>query len=261
MHSSQKTRWVVDAALFTSFLLAFFLDLTGLSLHQWIGLSAAAVAAYHLIAHDAWVDSTASRFFGKLAARSRLYFLIDAALLAGFATITITGLVISSWFNLQLASYDAWRFVHIAASIVTLLVTVAKLALHWRWIVTVTRNIFTGQKALPQRPVIGPALLGRREFGRLMGVIGISSLIALASSLHNLRTEGNAESTAADVNSASINQNSAKAAASASGSTTSSSAASTTCAVRCRRRCAYPGHCRKYVDSNSSGRCDLGECA
>jgi hypothetical protein len=30
--------------------------------------------------------------------------------------------------------------------------------------------------------------------------------------------------------------------------------------VRCDRRCSYPGHCRKYTDSNGNGRCDLGEC-
>lgn len=32
------------------------------------------------------------------------------------------------------------------------------------------------------------------------------------------------------------------------------------CTVRCPRGCAYPGHCRKYVDENNNGYCDLGEC-
>ena len=80
--------------------------------------------------------------------------------MVGFAIITVTGLVISSWLNLQLASYDAWRFVHIAASIATLLVTVVKLALHWRWIVMVTKNIFAGQSALAQRPADWPSAVG-----------------------------------------------------------------------------------------------------
>ena len=38
------------------------------------------------------------------------------------------------------------------------------------------------------------------------------------------------------------------------GSTTSN------CVVRCNRRCSYPGHCRKYTDSNNYGKCDLGQC-
>lgn len=30
-------------------------------------------------------------------------------------------------------------------------------------------------------------------------------------------------------------------------------------AARCPRGCSYPGHCRRYTDANSNGRCDLGE--
>ena len=196
MHTSQKSRWIVDAVLFTGFLAAFFLDLTGLPMHQWLGLAVAAVAAYHLFTHESWVNAVTSRFFGQLAARSRLYYLIDAALLIGFTAITATGLVISSWLNLQLASYDAWRFVHIAASIATLFVSVLKLALHWRWIVLVTKNIFAGQSALTTRPSAGAALLGRREFVRMMGVVGLGSTIALASSIQGLQPDGVKESTA-----------------------------------------------------------------
>ncbi len=32
------------------------------------------------------------------------------------------------------------------------------------------------------------------------------------------------------------------------------------CIVQCPRSCAYPGQCRKYVDANGNGLCDLGEC-
>jgi hypothetical protein len=39
-----------------------------------------------------------------------------------------------------------------------------------------------------------------------------------------------------------------------------SSALSSGCVVRCERGCSYPGHCRRYTDSNQNGRCDLGEC-
>jgi len=40
----------------------------------------------------------------------------------------------------------------------------------------------------------------------------------------------------------------------------SSASETSSCAVRCPRRCSYPGHCRRYVDANDNGRCDLGEC-
>jgi hypothetical protein len=40
----------------------------------------------------------------------------------------------------------------------------------------------------------------------------------------------------------------------------STSAAPSSCAVRCNKRCSYPGQCRRYVDANKNKRCDLGEC-
>jgi hypothetical protein len=32
------------------------------------------------------------------------------------------------------------------------------------------------------------------------------------------------------------------------------------CTIRCPRGCSFPGHCRRYVDQNGNGKCDLGEC-
>lgn len=253
MQKTQKSRWLVDAILFSGFIAAFFLNLTGLAVHQWLGLAVFAMAIYHLFDHDAWVNSVTGRFFGKLAARSRLYYLLDAALMVGLAAITATGLVISSWLNLTIASYEAWLVVHITASIATLLVTVVKLALHWRWIVLTTKSIFFRQSTLKPRPTAGAALLGRREFVRLMGVVGVSSGIALVSSVKSLQASGDAESGDA-TNTTSISPSSAR---SAPGSASTSS----TCSARCRRGCSYPGHCRKYTDANGNGRCDLGECA
>ena len=37
-------------------------------------------------------------------------------------------------------------------------------------------------------------------------------------------------------------------------------ATAATCTVRCSKQCAYPGQCRRYVDANRNGLCDMGEC-
>jgi ABC-type Fe3+ transport system permease subunit len=52
MQSTQKSRWLVNAALFAGFILAFLLNLTGLAVHQWLGLAVFAAAIYHLFDHD-----------------------------------------------------------------------------------------------------------------------------------------------------------------------------------------------------------------
>jgi hypothetical protein len=46
MKVKQKTYWWVDMVLFGGFLVAFFLSLTGVDLHQWIGVFGVLLASY-----------------------------------------------------------------------------------------------------------------------------------------------------------------------------------------------------------------------
>ena len=259
MHTKPTSHWRIDAALFTGLIAAFFLDFTGLELHQWIGVAGGALAIYHLLAHWRWVKAVTSRFFGKTAHRSRLYYLIDAALLIGFLSLTFTGLVISSWLDLNLTNADSWLTIHIFASIGTLILVTLKIVLHWRWIAAVNRKLFTAPPAPASRPAAAapaPAVSGqisRAEFLKIAGIACAASFLALTQAMNSL---GAAESSAAGTELAAQVSS-----ASSSASTSSLSSASQACTLRCDKSCAYPGHCRRYQDTNSNGRCDFGECA
>jgi hypothetical protein len=141
MAGKQSSKLIVDLLLFSAFLGAFFLDLTGIEQHEWIGVGIGLLAFYHLITHWSWLRVVTKRFFRKTSAQARLYHLLDGAILAGFLLIGFTGLSISTWLNLSLDSYDVWVNVHILASIVTLAFPAMKIGLHWRWIVSTTRKI------------------------------------------------------------------------------------------------------------------------
>lgn len=263
MKTQQKTKWWIDVVLFGGFLVAFFLDLTGVGLHQWIGVFGAALAGYHLIVHWNWVKAVSKRFFGQTSGQARAYYLIDAAILFGFTLITLTGLVISTWLDLTLASYDAWRVIHITASITTLLFVVLKLAVHWRWIVTAARSALAKPVSVPVRPAPAPQVvavqqtaagrtMGRREFLSVLGVSSAAGVFALSSAAQALKTADRTQTIA-------YAQTSSNSTAS-SGTTSDYSATSNTCTVRCNRGCSYPGHCRRYQDSNNNNLCDFGEC-
>ena len=49
MNTKQKTNWWIDLVLFAGFIVTFFMDLTGMELHQWIGILVGFRAAYHLL--------------------------------------------------------------------------------------------------------------------------------------------------------------------------------------------------------------------
>jgi hypothetical protein len=295
MNTKQKTKWWVDVALFAGLIISFFLDFTGVAVHQWIGIAIGALAAYHLLAHWGWVSSVTRRFFAAASGKARLFYLVDAAVLGGLALIVGTGLAISTWLDLSLANYSAWLLVHITASIATLLAVILKLGLHGRWIASTTRKVIARPAAIPNKkappqpagPPAGAGSMSRQDFIKVMGVVSLASFLALTNATESLGSLPGAGTTAstssqpssspassspasspatstptASSPSASSSSSSASSASSQSsaGVSSSASSASSACAVRCGRGCSYPGHCGRYTDTNNNSRCDFGEC-
>jgi hypothetical protein len=250
----QKTNWLIDATLFIGVLISFWLDITGVEFHQWLGIAATLLATYHLVAHWNWFEAVTERFFGRTSGQARLYYLIDIALMFGFWLILITGMMISTWFDLSLTNYTAWRDLHIAISITTLIFVLVKIGVHWRWIInTAQRYIFS--KFFPKIKSPAAQLVAvpvthaasRRDFLKLMGLVSVAALVSIASV------------TQQDDSLAEVSSQSASGELIAQEDLVQSSSTSS-CVVRCNRGCSYPGHCRRYTDSNGNERCDLGEC-
>jgi hypothetical protein len=102
---SQRTNLWVVAVLFAFFLMAFMPDLTGTSLHQWLGVALGVIAGLHLLSHWTWVRAVSQRFMGRTSNQALLYYVVDAGVLLGFAGISIIGMVISTWLDLPLGNY------------------------------------------------------------------------------------------------------------------------------------------------------------
>lgn len=180
---TNKTNWWIDAILFFGFVLAFWLDLTGLPIHQWGGLFLCVLALYHLLRHWKWVLNVLQRFFAPKLGGQRIRFVLDFLLLCGLEFILLTGLLISTWLKLPLENYLLVRDVHVISSIITLLVLVVKIALHVNWITSTACKIFHRKKttdtinSVPE--ILTPDQSERRQVLRLMGTVGIASFAAI----------------------------------------------------------------------------------
>ncbi|MHB1417955.1 MAG: hypothetical protein ACYC1C_22125 [Chloroflexota bacterium] len=293
----QEKSWLIDAALFVGMLYSMLFDVTGLDLHQWLGLAVVLLAGYHLLLHWRWVVAITKRLFGGLHGRTRDLYATNAILLLGFLVTGLTGLVISTWLQLPLGDYLLWRDVHVIASILTLSLVLMKVALHWRWIITAAAQVFVVPPADATgtgRRVPVRVKVGRRDFLGLMGLVGATALATavnpvlgvLASATSPAEAEaapvGDALAASIPVAPAPANgQSGQPAAAEASaaptsvpGSTPTPSTSATVvpaaqealpasnACVPCpfHRHCSYPGKCFRYTDSNGNRRCDLGEC-
>jgi len=291
MKNKQTTYWKIDAALLAGFLTAFWLDLTGLWLHQWLGIFVGIFAIIHMLIHWKWIKTTIASFTLKISKKSRKYLLLDVGLLAGFSGIVFTGVIMSTWLQLDLNNYTTWLSVHIMVSIVTLVILLVKLAVHGKWIVAASRKVFSGSSYRPsplgnstQVQLQMQEVNDRRAFLRIMGIVGAASIFALSRAADGL-SFANAESLESSV----IEGDAAGIATATQGTTqtayptatamvTQASTATTavteepivvttqavptqsSCVIRCQKRCSYPGHCGRYVDRNSNGYCDNGEC-
>jgi hypothetical protein len=184
----QMLNWLLDAGIFITFLLAFFLNLTGLEVHQLIGAAIGAAALLHLVLHFDWVKAMTARLFGSAPARQKIYYALDGVILVGLAAIILTGVVLSTWLNLDLSNGDLWYTFHLYSSIGTLVLVAVKLGLHWRWIM----NTFQRMVSRPARrqpaptgfqlqPALAREQVSRRQFITVMGAVGLGAAFAIGN--------------------------------------------------------------------------------
>ncbi len=130
-----------NLTLLVSFILSYFLDLTGIELHQYLGIAAAGILAVHIITHWKWIMNVSKRLFKKMSGRVRIYYLLDGTLFLAIFLITITGVLISTWLDVFLSNYMLLRSIHIISSIAGLLLLVVKMGMHWKFF-TKALNLF-----------------------------------------------------------------------------------------------------------------------
>jgi cytochrome b len=285
MKTKNSIKNLISVLLFASFLFTYFLDFTGLNLHQWLGIAAAVATALHLLLHWNWVKAVTTRFFSQTSGQARSFYLLDVLLFTGLAVITLTGLAISSWFSLAVSSYEFWRQIHVAASVVAMAVLVIKLALHWKYIAAMFKPARVARSAAfnPAESSArseDPKMVSRREALRVIGtvsVVGLVGILKAASALRSVeavalpqpalstQVDQTANSTApgqitAASPTAGVQPTAAAQLPLAPAADQQTSQSSENCVVRCDKDCSYPGRCRRYTDTNNNQRCDLGEC-
>jgi hypothetical protein len=159
-----KINLFIDIALTFAFIVSLRPFLTGLAVHEWSGLAIGGALAVHVILHWKWVVGVTRKLLGKLPAKTRLYYVLDAGLFVGFATIIGSGVAMSQsvlpLLGLEGSSSVAQVMIHKLASYLTLATLVTKLALHQRWIANAVRRHLLGRGQPEPRQGAVPADTG-----------------------------------------------------------------------------------------------------
>jgi hypothetical protein len=138
---------LVDSAVFVAFLGATAPALTGLAIHEWLGLAIGAAIITHLLLHWSWIVGVTRRLFGRVGWEARVNYLLNTLLFVAFTTIIFTGVMISEvalpLLGVSFERDGVWMVVHKLASDAAVVLIGLHVALHWRWIVNVTRRLLS----------------------------------------------------------------------------------------------------------------------
>lgn len=293
-----KPNLFLDIGLAIAFVVSLKPFATGLAIHEWLGLGIGAALCVHLLLHWRWVVGITRKLFGRLPGKTRAYYALDAGLLLSFVTIIISGVVmsrvVSPLLGLPRWSGDGIAAIHKLSSILTVVLLVVKLALHWTWIERAFGRYVFGWLRKPQTTNSVPAAVPvaaqpvtRRRFLVGGGAVLLGVLVNRWSKQPLL---SDADNTIASVDTAvddvdvvdavpvvdTVVVAAAVEAATAAPEAVEEAVAVTPEATQApaqsmsgygtRTKCPkgltddpYPGRCRHYVDNNGNGYCDLSQ--
>lgn len=128
---------VIDVVALAVFLVVATPALTGIALHEWLGLALTVVFFVHVVVHVDWIVDAIK---GALAVHSWGHLgnlVLDALILIAFAVCTVSGLLISGavlpTFGFFADGYYFWDPLHAIAAKVLLALLLVHVVVHWRW--------------------------------------------------------------------------------------------------------------------------------
>jgi hypothetical protein len=161
---SNKRNLIVDIAIFLGFLTVSQPGMTGLAIHEWLGISFLGAGLVHILLHWNWIKAMTVQFFKKLWHSSRLNYVLNLGLLVALTTVMFSGLMISKnvlpTLGLSGLGNPGWKMIHSTSADAILILIGLHVALHWKWIVNSVKRYMISPvvAALQPRPAAKPAI-------------------------------------------------------------------------------------------------------
>jgi hypothetical protein len=153
---STKKKLTLDLTMFGAFLVISNPHLTGITVHEWLGVSLIGALITHLLFNWDWIVNVGRTFFKKLWHQSRLNFVVDTLFFIVMTGTLFSGLLISesvlATFGIQLDVSRSWRSIHVMMSNASVILLGIHFALHLKWVIAnIGRYIVNPIRGLFQR--------------------------------------------------------------------------------------------------------------
>jgi len=143
MLRNRLSLWL-DSSLFIAVCVLMVTDVTGIPIHEWLGIALIPALLLHLLLQWPWIATRTRRLPAPRTGRTRVNYGINLVLFLSMVATIQSGLAISrvamrSVFSGWLGD-RRWGQVHGWASSVLLLMVGLHVALNWDWILAVVRK-------------------------------------------------------------------------------------------------------------------------
>lgn len=199
MNPKLKKKLILDSILAVTLLVVMVPALSGVFLHEWIGVVITAGLAIHLVLNRKWIAGVSKKILGPMPLELRLTYLMNAMLGLAMGMTLVSGILISQYLFTALNASDLaiWTIVHAVASRATLGITIVHVLLHLGWIKNTLKLALQRPVWQPVRQTIVRTLLGLFALGTTYAVIQTSVVSpALATAASGPANAGSDDSSA-----------------------------------------------------------------
>lgn len=139
-------KFSLDAALTLLTLMLLSVPLTGVALHEWLGIALIVALVAHLLLSWSWIVAAVRRFARRLALLVRINALVNLLLFLISTVVLASGLLISvvalPFFGLHPMPTMFLRLLHLVSADGLLIVVGVHVGLNWKWVVAALRKQF-----------------------------------------------------------------------------------------------------------------------
>jgi len=133
MKNKAVYKYLFDITMTVLMLLLMDYDVTGLALHEWLGIGLFVMFAAHKLFNYKWIKGVSARLFDSgLKTKTRIMYLLDVLLLFSVSAVTVSGILVSELFSFELGDRAFWVSLHELTAYGSLILISVHIGFHWK---------------------------------------------------------------------------------------------------------------------------------
>lgn len=133
---------VLDVLMAVTFILLMDAKIISMAFHEIAGLAIGGVILIHKLLNWKWIKNVTRNIFGRrVAAQTRLRYIVDVLLFIGVYLIIISGALISEYVFTSAVGGGSWKTIHTTTSYICIPLIGIHIGLHVKWITNAFRRM------------------------------------------------------------------------------------------------------------------------